>query len=70
MPSEWQNSAAVEGILPAAGLARDPVRHERSDGVDLLRALLALWVVLAHLVAWALAVRGRPAFRGGSPPSR
>ena len=30
----------------------------RSDGIDLLRVLLALWVLLAHLVPWTDAAQG------------
>jgi peptidoglycan/LPS O-acetylase OafA/YrhL len=30
-----------------------PIFSRRSDGLDLLRAVLALWVVFAHLVPWS-----------------
>jgi len=39
-------------------LADVPLRRERSDGIDALRAVLALWVVLAHLIPWTAAVQG------------
>lgn len=42
----------------AGGLARDPLRRDRSDGIDLLRALCAIWVVMAHLVPWTPIAQG------------
>ena len=33
----------------------------RSRGIDSLRALFALWVVLAHVAGWASAVQGAAA---------
>jgi peptidoglycan/LPS O-acetylase OafA/YrhL len=35
-----------------------PLSTKRSDGIDLLRALFALWVVFAHLIPWAQYVQG------------
>lgn len=43
---------------PASDLQRDPLRRDRSDGIDALRALFALWVVLAHLIPWSAFVQG------------
>ena len=39
-------------------LAHDPLRRDRSDGIDVLRAIFALWVVLAHLVPWSVLAHG------------
>lgn len=36
----------------------------RSDGIDLLRAIFALWVVLGHLVPWARRLQGVDAVPG------
>lgn len=50
------------GHLPtAASIAQYAVRGDRSDGIDLLRALFALWVVLTHLVPWTIAAQGEGA---------
>src|SRR6186997_2353146 len=47
---------------PAAGrLVHDPLRRDRSDGIDLLRAIFALWVVLAHLIPWSVFAHGQAA---------
>lgn len=35
-----------------------PVSFARSEGIDLLRALFALWVMFAHLIPWAGMVSG------------
>jgi len=35
-----------------------PLSSKRSDGVDILRACLALWVIFSHLVPWAQIVQG------------
>lgn len=45
-------------------LARDGVRRGRADGIDVLRAIFALWVVLAHLVPWVAYVQGPQAVPG------
>jgi len=45
-------------------LALDPLRRDRSDGIDVLRALFALWVVLAHLIPWAIFAQGPGAVPG------
>jgi peptidoglycan/LPS O-acetylase OafA/YrhL len=42
----------------SSGITADPLRTNRADGIDVLRALLALWVVLTHLVSWCVAVQG------------
>jgi peptidoglycan/LPS O-acetylase OafA/YrhL len=42
----------------SGALAGDPLRRDRSDGIDALRALLALWVVLAHLIPWSVEAQG------------
>lgn len=44
--------------VKGTGFAFDPMRRERSNGIDVLRAALALWVVVAHLTAWALLAQG------------
>jgi peptidoglycan/LPS O-acetylase OafA/YrhL len=53
-----EGSAKLSSILSCSGLARDPARRDRSDGIDVLRALFALWVVLAHLIPWSAAAQG------------
>jgi peptidoglycan/LPS O-acetylase OafA/YrhL len=35
-----------------------PVSDRRSDGIDLLRGILALWVFFSHLLPWGVAVSG------------
>ena len=35
-----------------------PIIHSRSTGIDFLRGLLALWVLLAHSMPWAAYVKG------------
>ena len=55
----WRSGGAGLSMLPArSDLARDPVRRDRSDGIDVLRGLFALWVVLAHLVPWSALAQG------------
>jgi peptidoglycan/LPS O-acetylase OafA/YrhL len=49
------------GFAATLGLTRDRLRTDRADGIDMLRALLALWVVFTHLVAWTVAVQGAAA---------
>lgn len=44
-----------------SGIVDDPVRRNRSEGIDLLRAGFALWVVIAHLVPWTIAAQGSTA---------
>jgi peptidoglycan/LPS O-acetylase OafA/YrhL len=39
-------------------LLDDPVRRDRSPGIDCLRGLFALWVVFGHVIPWALYVNG------------
>ncbi|MDE3016045.1 MAG: acyltransferase [Pseudomonadota bacterium] len=34
-------------------MLNDPAIHTRSDGIDFMRAVLALWVMFTHLVPWA-----------------
>src|SRR5439155_20564009 len=53
-----EGSARLSSILSCSGLARDPARRDRSDGIDVLRALFALWVVLAHLIPWSATAQG------------
>jgi peptidoglycan/LPS O-acetylase OafA/YrhL len=36
----------------------DPVRRDRSPGIDCLRGLFAFWVVFGHVIPWALYVNG------------
>src|SRR5437870_468168 len=52
----WRDAAA--SLAAATALTRDPLRRDRSDGIDVLRALFALWVVLAHLIPWSVAAQG------------
>ena len=58
MPFDVGGVGRFGGGVERAGLAFDPMLRERSNGIDLLRAVLALWVVLAHLTAWALIAQG------------
>jgi peptidoglycan/LPS O-acetylase OafA/YrhL len=55
-------------VVPSASsqsrLAHDPARRDRSDGIDALRAIFALWVVLAHLVPWSVFAQGPGAVPG------
>jgi peptidoglycan/LPS O-acetylase OafA/YrhL len=39
-------------------LLDDPVRRDRSPGIDCLRGLFAFWVVFGHVLPWALYVNG------------
>jgi len=39
-------------------IARDLIRRDRSDGIDLLRAVFALWVLLAHVMLWTVLGQG------------
>jgi peptidoglycan/LPS O-acetylase OafA/YrhL len=39
-------------------LTRDAVRRDRSDGIDTLRAVFALWVVLTHVTLWSPLAQG------------
>jgi peptidoglycan/LPS O-acetylase OafA/YrhL len=39
-------------------LLGDPVRRDRSPGIDCLRGLFAFWVVFGHVLPWALYVNG------------
>jgi peptidoglycan/LPS O-acetylase OafA/YrhL len=39
-------------------LLSDPVRRDRSPGIDCLRGAFALYVLFAHLVPWALTAQG------------
>jgi len=43
-------------LVPLPG--EDPVRHDRSDGLDLLRDGFALWVMMAHLIYWTVVAQG------------
>lgn len=55
----WRTGCArLSMLLGRSDLAGDPVRRDRSDGIDVLRALFALWVVLAHLVPWSALTQG------------
>jgi peptidoglycan/LPS O-acetylase OafA/YrhL len=45
-------------------LAHEPLRRDRSDGIDMLRAVFALWVVLAHLIPWSVYAQGPGAVPG------
>jgi peptidoglycan/LPS O-acetylase OafA/YrhL len=58
--SELRKDAALGDPAAAAGggLARDPLRRDRSNGIDVLRAVFALWVVLAHLIPWTVFAQG------------
>ncbi len=40
------------------GLLNAPVRVGRSEGIDALRACLALWVILSHAYSWAAYYQG------------
>jgi peptidoglycan/LPS O-acetylase OafA/YrhL len=51
-------------LLPRQELTKEPLRRDRSDGIDALRALLAIWVMLAHLVSWVATVQGPAAEPG------
>lgn len=42
-------------------LSEGPIIRGRSDGIDALRAVLALWVVFAHLVLWVPPPQGKEA---------
>jgi peptidoglycan/LPS O-acetylase OafA/YrhL len=48
----------------AGRLAHDPLRRDRCDGIDVLRAVFALWVVLAHLIPWSVFAQGPGAVPG------
>lgn len=54
-PLEHPNRADLSCMKRAAtdSLLDFPTSFSRSDGIDLLRGLLALWVMFAHLVPWA-----------------
>lgn len=47
------------------GLTEAPIDRRRSDGIDALRGVLALWVLFAHLVPWVAMVQGREAVPEG-----
>lgn len=42
-------------------LLNDPVLHERSRGIDTLRAVCVLWVIFAHVIPWAAYYEGNGA---------
>src|ERR1051326_1070245 len=42
------------------GMFRLPVIGRRADGIDCLRAVLAVWVLFTHLIPWARASSGIP----------
>ena len=42
-----------------SGLLNAPYIRKRSDGIDFLRGVFAMWVLISHLVPWAAVVRGR-----------
>jgi peptidoglycan/LPS O-acetylase OafA/YrhL len=46
------------GIIYTSSLARNVVRRDRSDGIDVIRAVFALWVMLAHLTSWTAVAQG------------
>ncbi|HEV8680241.1 MAG TPA: acyltransferase [Stellaceae bacterium] len=59
MQAHWRRGEGARRLLAApSNLQRDPLRRDRSDGIDVLRALFALWVVLAHLIPWSVFVQG------------
>ena len=58
MSSIRSSFSTVRHPSTGAGIAHDPVRRDRSDGIDLLRAVFALWVVLTHLMPWTIAAQG------------
>jgi peptidoglycan/LPS O-acetylase OafA/YrhL len=69
MAAEARRRGDVELCAPTEGatdgwLAHDPVRRDRSDGIDALRAIFALWVVLAHLIPWSVFAQGPGAVPG------
>jgi peptidoglycan/LPS O-acetylase OafA/YrhL len=39
-------------------LASAPIIRRRSDGIDALRGILALWVVFTHLIPWTVKIQG------------
>jgi peptidoglycan/LPS O-acetylase OafA/YrhL len=45
-------------------LAEAPTIKGRSDGIDLLRAIFALWVMFSHLIPWARRIQGPDAVPG------
>jgi peptidoglycan/LPS O-acetylase OafA/YrhL len=42
-------------------LTQSPIRGDRAAGIDALRGVFALWVVLAHLIPWTAFVQGAEA---------
>jgi peptidoglycan/LPS O-acetylase OafA/YrhL len=57
----WSASAGLMSRatgLFRSDLAHDRMRRDRSDGIDVLRAVFALWVVLTHVTLWSPLAQG------------
>lgn len=52
------SGSASEALSAPVALIDAPVSTARSEGIDLLRACFALWVMFAHLVPWAGMISG------------
>src|SRR5436305_2043135 len=53
---------AVGQAMPmSALLTTAPQLRGRSGGIDAIRGLFALWVLLTHLIPWSVAVQGNDA---------